>query len=77
MLGGLIRSTRYIEIETLENGNCMASPTARSSRSRLAWLIGRKQQRAIKAAFVAFNEAVRDRIEPAWKADHPDATSAA
>ena len=76
MLGGLIRSTRYIEIETLENGNCIFS-NGEIFQGRLAWLIGRKQQRAIKAAFVAFNEAVRDRIEPAWKADHPDATSAA
>jgi hypothetical protein len=76
MLGGLIRSTRYIEIETLENGNCIFS-NGEILQGRLAWLIGRKQQRAIKAGFVAFNEAVRDRIEPAWKADHPDATSAA
>ena len=76
MLGGLIRSTRYIEIETLENGNCIFS-NGEIFEGRLAWLIGRKPQRAIKAGFVAFSEAVRDRAEAAWKADHPDATSAA
>jgi hypothetical protein len=76
MLGGLIRSTRYIEIETLENGNVIFS-NGEIFEGRLAWLIGKKQQRAIKRAFTAFGETVRDRAEAAWKAEHPDATSAA
>jgi hypothetical protein len=76
MLGGLIRSTRYIETETLDNGNVIFS-NGEIFEGRLQWLIGKKQQRAIKAGFTAFGEAVRDRAEAAWKADHPDATSAA
>ena len=76
MLGGLIRSTRYIEIETLENGNCIFS-NGEIFEGPLLWMVSKKQQRAIKAGFAALGETVRDRIEPAWKADHPDATSAA
>jgi hypothetical protein len=76
MLGGLIRSTRYIETETLDNGNVIFS-NGEIFEGRLQWLIGKKQQRAIKRGFVAFGEAVRDRAEAAWKAEHPDATSAA
>ena len=76
MLGGLIRSTRYIETETLENGNVIFS-NGEIFEGRLQWLINKKQQRAIKRGFAAFGEAVRDRAEAAWKADHPDATSAA
>src|SRR6185437_4501187 len=76
LFGGLIRSTRYIEIETLENGNCIFS-NGEIFEGRLQWMIGKKQQRAIKRGFVAFGETVRDRVEAAWKAAHPDATSAA
>ena len=76
MMGGLIRSTRYIELETLDNGNCIFS-NGEIFQGRLQWLIGKQQQRAIKRAFVAFGETVRDRAEAAWKAAHPDATSAA
>jgi len=75
MLGGLIRTTRYIETETLKNGNCIFS-NGEIFEGRLAWLVDRKRRRAIKAGFVAFGEAVRDRAEAAWKAEHPDATSA-
>ena len=76
MLGGLIRSTRYIEIETLENGNVIFS-NGEIFEGRLRFLIDRKRQRAIKRGFTAFGETVRDRAEAAWKAAHPDATSAA
>jgi hypothetical protein len=75
MMGGLIRSTRYIEIETLENGNCIFS-NGEIFDGPLMGLIGKKTRRAIKAGFVAFCEAVRERAETAWKAEHPDATSA-
>ena len=75
MLGGLIRSTRYIETETLENGNCIFS-NGELFEGPAMRLIGKKQQRAIKRGFAAFGEAVRDRAEAAWNAAHPDATSA-
>ena len=76
MLGGLIRSTRYIETETLDNGNVIFS-NGEIFEGQLVWLIDKKRRRAIKAAFTAFGETVRDRAEAAWKAAHPDATSAA
>ena len=76
MLGGLIRSTRYIETETLENGNCIFS-NGEIFEGPLLWLINKRRQRAIKAGFTAFGETVRVRAEAAWKAEHPDATSAA
>ncbi|HEY1427179.1 MAG TPA: SRPBCC domain-containing protein [Caulobacteraceae bacterium] len=75
LLGGLIRSTRYIETETLENGNVIFSNGEIFEGPALR-LIGRKRQKAIKAGFAAFGEAVRTRVEAAWKAEHPDATSA-
>ena len=75
MLGGLIRSTRYIETETLPNGNCIFS-NGEFFEGPAMRLIGKKQQRALKRGFAAFGEAVRDRAEAAWKAAHPDATSA-
>ena len=75
MLGGMIRTTRYIEIETLENGNCIFSNGEIFQGPGLG-LIGKKTRRAIKAGFAAFCEVVRDRAEAAWKAEHGDATSA-
>ena len=74
MLGGLIRSTRYIETETLDNGNVIFS-NGEIFEGRLLWLIGRQRQKAIKAGFVAFGEAVRDRAEAAWNERAQRATS--
>ena len=74
MMGGLIRSIRYIEIETLDNGNCIFS-NGEFFEGPAMRLIGKKTQKAIKAGFRAFGETVRDRAEAAWKAEHPDATS--
>jgi hypothetical protein len=76
MMGGLIRSTRYIEIETLDNGNCIFS-NGEIFEGLGMRLIGKKTQKAIKAGFRAFGETVRDRAEAAWKAEHADATSMA
>jgi hypothetical protein len=76
MMGGLIRSTRYIEIETLENGNCIFS-NGEFFEGPAMRLIGKKTRRAIKAGFRAFGETVRDRAEAAWKAQGGVATSGA
>jgi hypothetical protein len=73
MMGGLIRSTRYIEIETLDNGNCIFS-NGEFFEGPAMRLIGKKTQKAIKAGFRAFGETVRDRAEAAWKAQQPAAT---
>jgi hypothetical protein len=73
MMGGLIRSIRYIELETLDNGNCIFS-NGEIFQGLGMRLIGKKTQKAIKAGFTAFGETVRDRAEAAWKAQQPAAT---
>ena len=73
MMGGLIRSTRFIEIETLDNGNCIFS-NGEIFQGPAMRLIGKKTQKAIKAGFRGFGETVRDRAEAAWKAQAPAAT---
>jgi hypothetical protein len=73
MMGGLIRSTRFIEIETLDNGNCIFS-NGEFFEGPAMRLIGKKTQKAIKAGFRAFGETVRDRAEADWKAQQPAAT---
>lgn len=67
MMGGLLRTTRYIEIESLGASNCIFS-NGEFFEGPLMRLIGRKQRRAIKAGFTLFCETVRDRAEAAWKA---------
>jgi hypothetical protein len=74
LFGGLIQTMRYIEIETLDNGNCIFS-NGEMFKGPLAFLLGRKQRRAIKAGFVAMGETVRDKVEAAWKREHPEAIS--
>jgi hypothetical protein len=74
MLGGLLRSTRYIEIETLDNGNCIFS-NGEIFEGPLMGLISKKQRKAIKAGFTLFGETVRDRAEAAWTAEPPEAIS--
>ena len=63
---GLLRSTRYIEIESLgdessifSNGEIFDGP--------LLSLMTKGQKKAIKAGFTAFGEAVRDRAEADWR----------
>jgi len=73
MFGGLLRSTRYLEVETLDNGNCIFS-NGEIFEGPLMGFIPKKTRKAIKAGFRAFGETVRDRAEAAWKAEHPDAT---
>jgi hypothetical protein len=68
-----VRSTRYIEIETLPNGNCIFS-NGEIFEGPLQGLLGRKTRRQIKEAFALFGETVRDRAQAAWKAEHPEAT---
>ena len=63
---GLLRTTRYIEIESLgdessifSNGEIFDGP--------LLSLMTKGQKKAIKAGFTAFGEAVRDRAEADWR----------
>ena len=76
LFGGLIRATRYIEIETLPNGNCIFS-NGEFLEGPLVRFIGKRQRKAIKAGFTAMGEAVRDRAEALWKSQRQGATSGA
>ena len=67
MLGGLIRSIRYIEIETLDNGNCIFS-NGEIFEGPLMSFIPKTLRRAIKTGFTNFGETVRDRAEATWQA---------
>jgi hypothetical protein len=76
MFGGLLRSTRYLEIETLDNGNCIFS-NGEIFEGPLMGLISKAQRKAIKAGFTQFGEIVRDRAEAGWQARQASATSRA
>jgi hypothetical protein len=65
-LGGLIRSTRYIEIERLAEAGCIFS-NGEIFEGPLLGLIGRRRQWAIKAAFTTFGEAVRAKAEAEFR----------
>ena len=73
MMGGLLRTTRYIEIESLGPNNCIFS-NGELFEGPMMRLISRKQRRAIKAGFTAFCETVRQRAEATWKAQAAEAT---
>jgi hypothetical protein len=73
MFGGLIRTTRYIEIEALTETGCIFS-NGEIFEGPLIRLIPRRLQRTIKAGFAAFGEAVRDRAETAWRSEAGAAT---
>ncbi|MGH6957214.1 MAG: SRPBCC family protein [Caulobacteraceae bacterium] len=67
LMGGLLRSTRYIEIETLAEESCIFS-NGEIFEGPLMGLIPRSMRRSIKAGFTAFGDTVRDRAEAAWRA---------
>jgi len=76
MFGGFLRTTRYIEIETLGEANSIFS-NGEIFEGLLVGLMTKAQKKAIKAGFTLFGEAVRDRAEAGWRAQARDATSGA
>jgi hypothetical protein len=66
-MGGLLRSTRYIEIEALGPANCIFSNGEIYEGFGLRWF-SRKRRRTLKAGFTAMGEAVRDKAEALWRA---------
>jgi hypothetical protein len=73
LMGGMLRSTRYIEIEKLSETGCIFS-NGEIFEGPLMRFIGKRQRRAIKAGFTAFGEAVRERAEALWQAEAKTAT---
>lgn len=66
LYGGLLRSTRYIEIESLGEESSIFS-NGEIFEGALLNLMTKSQKKAIKAGFTAFGEAVRDRAEAGWR----------
>ena len=66
MFAGLLRTTRYVEIETLPNGNCIFS-NGEIFEGPMIRFLGKRTRKAVKAGFTAMGEAVRDRAEADWR----------
>ena len=63
---GLVKATRYLEIEQLNETACIFS-NGELFEGPLMRFIPKKTRRAIKAGFRAFGETVRDRAEAGWQ----------
>ena len=66
ILGGLIQSTRYIEIEALTETGCIFS-NGELFRGRFAPLVLRRMAKDIRKGFAAMGEAVKTRAEAAYE----------
>jgi hypothetical protein len=75
MLGGLVRTRRYIEIEKLSETGCILS-NGELFEGPLGNFVARRKRLAIKAGFTAMGEALKARAEAAWRAEGGDPTSA-
>jgi hypothetical protein len=73
LMGGLIRSVRYLEVEKLTDTGCIFS-NGEIFEGPLQGMIPKKTRKAIKAGFTAMGEAVRDRAEALWKARSEETT---
>ncbi|HEX3918607.1 MAG TPA: SRPBCC domain-containing protein [Caulobacteraceae bacterium] len=68
MMGGFLRTTRYIEIETLTDGGMgVIFSNGEIFEGAATRLLDRRRRARIKAGFTAFGEAVRDRAEAEWR----------
>jgi hypothetical protein len=70
MLGGLVKTTRYFEIETLAEGSCIVS-NGEIVGGLMGPRLGKRMGRTIYRAFVEMNEALKARAESLWEARKP------
>ena len=73
MIGGLLQTTRYFEVEKLADESCIFS-NGEFFEGPLIRLMGRRQRKAIREGFARFGETVRERAEAAWRAQGRTAT---
>ncbi len=66
MMGGLAKSTRYIEIEQLSATGCIFS-NGEVFEGLLGSRLPRSLRGPIRAGFVAMGEAVKARVEATWR----------
>jgi hypothetical protein len=67
MMGGLVRSVRYIEIEILGETNCIFS-NGEIFAGLLGPSVAHAKRRAIRRGFTAMSEALAAKAEAAWQA---------
>ncbi len=70
MFGGLIRTTRYIEIERLADTGSIFS-NGELFEGPMGGAVPKATRRAIRAGFAAMGEAVKARVEATWRAPAP------
>ncbi|HEX5378027.1 MAG TPA: SRPBCC domain-containing protein [Phenylobacterium sp.] len=74
MMGGLVRSVRYLEIEILGETNCIFS-NGEVFGGLLGPTVANAKRKAIRKGFTAMGEALAARAEAAWRARGETPTS--
>ncbi|WP_337186922.1 SRPBCC domain-containing protein [Phenylobacterium sp.] len=67
MMGGLIRTTRYIEIQALHEAGCIVD-NGEIFGGLMGPSLGRRVRGLVRRGFMAMNEALKDRAETIWRA---------
>ena len=67
MLGGLVKTIRYFEIESLAEASCIVS-NGEYIGGLMGPRLGKRMSRTIYRAFVEMNEALKARAEALWLA---------
>lgn len=64
-LGGLIKTTRYIEIQPLSEAGCIVD-NGELFHGLMGKSLGRRMARPVRQGFKAMNEALKERAEAEW-----------
>jgi hypothetical protein len=67
MMGGLVETTRYLEIEKMSDTGCIFS-NGEIFDGLMGPSVAKRMKRPIRAGFAAMGEALRDRAEARWQA---------
>jgi hypothetical protein len=70
MLGGLVKTTRFFEIEALAQASCIVS-NGEILGGLVGPRLGKRMGRTLYRAFVEMNEALKARAEALWQARQP------
>jgi hypothetical protein len=73
MMGGLVKTLRYIEIEKLSETGCIFA-NGELFEGPLGPTVARRMRREIRAGFAAMGEAVKDRVMAMWRPATSDPT---
>ena len=70
-IGGLVRTTRFLEIEKLSETGCIFA-NGEVFAGPLGPLAVRSLRQAIRSGFAAMSQAVKERVERTWRPDDAD-----